>query len=52
MEADISLEQIPDSLKPIKPLDWKNACDWINARWGKTSWSDDTVLYDYVWDYI
>jgi len=46
MEADISLEQIPDSLKPIKPLDWKNACDWINARWGKTSWSDDTVLYE------
>ena len=46
METDISLEQIPDSLKPIKPLDWKNACDWINARWGKTSWSDDTVLYE------
>jgi len=46
MESEISLKQLPDSLKPIKPLDWKNACDWINARWGKTSWSDDTVLYE------
>ena len=46
MESDISLKQLPDSLKPIKPLDWKNECDCINARWGKTSWSDDTVLYE------
>ena len=43
---DIPLDKLPDSLLPIKPIDWKNTCDWIRARWGKTSWDDDTMLFE------
>lgn len=44
--TDLPIAKLPDSLKPIKPIDWKNACDWIRARWGRTNWEDDTVLFE------
>lgn len=43
---DVNLDTLPQSLLPIKPIDWKNTCDWIRARWGRTNWEDDTVLYE------
>lgn len=43
---DIKISDLPDSLKPIKPSQWKEACAWINLRWGKTAWEDDIALYE------
>ena len=43
---NVSLNDLPQSLLPIKTTDWKNACDWIRARWGRTNWEDDTVLFE------
>ena len=43
---DIPLNKLPQSLLPIKTHDWKNACEWIRARWGRTSWDDDTILFE------
>ncbi len=44
--TDIPLDSLPQSLLPIKTEDWKNACDWIRARWGRTNWDDDTILFE------
>jgi len=44
--TEIPLDKLPQSLLPIRVDDWKNACDWIRARWGRTSWDDDTQLFE------
>jgi hypothetical protein len=46
MNEDVSLAELPDTLKPIKVSQWQEACEWINLRWGKTSWTDDVALYE------
>ena len=46
MDEDVSLAELPDNLKPIKVSQWQEACEWINLRWGKTSWTDDVALYE------
>lgn len=46
MTEDVSLQDLPDNLKPIKPAQWKEACSWIHLRWGKTAWDDDVALYE------
>ena len=44
--TDIDLNKLPQSLLPIRVDDWKNACEWIRARWGRTNWDDDTILFE------
>ena len=43
---DVNLDVLPEDLKPIKPNDWKEACNWIRLRWGRTSWDDDIALFE------
>lgn len=43
---DIRLEDLPENLRPIKPAQWKEACDWIRLRWGRIGWEDDIMLFN------
>ena len=43
---DIKLEDLPENLRPIKPAQWKEACEWIRLRWGRTAWEDDILLFN------
>lgn len=43
---DVDLELLPEDMKPIKPNDWKEACNWIRLRWGRTAWEDDIALFE------
>lgn len=43
---DVALSELPEDLKPIKPNDWKEACNWIKLRWGRCAWEDDVALWE------
>ena len=43
---NIKLEDLPENLRPIKPAQWREACEWIRLRWGRTAWEDDIILYN------
>jgi len=48
IKGDINLSKLPEDLRPIKPNDWKEACNWVKLRWGRTSWEDDVALWEDV----
>ena len=46
MSEQLQLSELPEELRPIKPAQWKEACEWIRMRWGRTAWEDDIILYN------
>ena len=46
MTVDKSLEELPENLRPIKPAQWREACQWIKLRWGRIGWDDDVMLFN------
>lgn len=43
---DRKLEELPENLRPIKPAQWREACEWIKVRWGRLAWEDDIMLFN------
>ena len=41
-----SIEELPENLRPISPNQWREACKWIQLRWGRLGWDDDIMLYN------
>ena len=43
-----SIEELPENLRPISPNQWREACKWIQLRWGRLGWDDDIMPVSYT----